>query len=128
MKYESEERRPWKYGLPTLVLSQKIFRLRYSFIPYIYSSAWKYRSIGSTLVFPMYYFYPTNESAYICSKQYFFGSELIASPIVFPIDPKTRVARQVVWIPEGDWFSFWNGTKIESGIIYFFQFKKNNQF
>jgi hypothetical protein len=57
----------------------------------------------------MYYCYPEAEEAYHCPNQYLFGSELVAAPFITPRDPDTRLSRQVVWLPEGDWFNFFDG-------------------
>jgi hypothetical protein len=58
---------------------------------------------------PMYHLYPEENDAYLCANQYTFGSELFAAPFTTPIDGHTRLSRQVVWLPEGDWFDFFSG-------------------
>ena len=57
----------------------------------------------------MYYDYPEREEAYNCFHQYMFGSELLAAPFIFPKDPILQRTRQVVWLPEGEWFNFFSG-------------------
>jgi hypothetical protein len=71
--------------------------------------AWENVSQDIALIRPMYYLYPDKEQAYHCPNQYLFGSELIAAPFITPRDPDTRMSRQVVWMPEGDWFNFFDG-------------------
>jgi hypothetical protein len=44
-----------------------------------------------------------------------FGSDLIAAPFISPRNPDTRLSRQVVWLPEGDWFDFFTGRHFSSG-------------
>jgi len=103
------ERRPWGYDAETFRIIKFAMQLRHALIPYLYSMAWKNASQDTALVRPMYYFYPDKEQAYHCPNQYFFGSELIAAPYITPRDPDTRLSRQVVWLPEGDWFNFFEG-------------------
>jgi hypothetical protein len=57
----------------------------------------------------MYYYHPENEKAYGCKNQYYFGSQLIAAPFTDPRDKGTNLSRQLVWLPEGDWFDFFSG-------------------
>jgi putative sterol carrier protein len=57
----------------------------------------------------MYHDYPKDEQAYHCLDQYTFGSELIVAPYTRPADPETRMSRQVVWLPPGQWFHFLSG-------------------
>jgi hypothetical protein len=61
---------------------------------------------------PMYWEHPADEQAYSCPRQYYFGTELIAAPYVSPRDPHTRLSRQVVWLPQGDWYHFLSGERI----------------
>jgi hypothetical protein len=57
----------------------------------------------------MYHDYPHSDGAYACPQQYTFGSELIAAPYTSPADPDTRLSRQLVWLPPGDWYNFFSG-------------------
>ncbi|MBZ0295508.1 MAG: DUF5110 domain-containing protein, partial [Anaerolineae bacterium] len=61
------------------------------------------------LIEPMYYDYPEAEEAYRAPHQYLFGSELIAAPFVNPADETTGLSKQVVWLPEGEWYHFFTG-------------------
>jgi hypothetical protein len=71
--------------------------------------AWRYHNENIPPILPMYYEYPHQEEAYHCPNQYLFGSELIVAPFITPKDLDTRLSRAVTWLPEGDWFDFFNG-------------------
>lgn len=103
------ERRPWGYDANVEAVASRAMRLRHAFIPYLYTMAWRDHQDGTATIRPMYYLAPEAEEAYHCPDQYTFGSELIASPFTSPIDPQTRLARQLVWLPKGDWFDFFSG-------------------
>jgi hypothetical protein len=103
------ERRPWGFDAETEKHASKAFRLRHAFIPYLYTAAWKNYNEGIVLVRPMYHIYPDLNDAYICPNEYAFGSELMAAPFTSPQDEHTRLSRQVVWFPEGDWYDFFTG-------------------
>jgi hypothetical protein len=71
--------------------------------------AWETAEKSIPLVRPIYYYYPENEKAYNCKNQYYFGSQLISAPFTSPRDKDTNLNRQLVWLPEGEWFDFFTG-------------------
>ena len=103
------ERRPWGYGEEIFRISKNVMQLRHALIPYLYSMAWRNSSLGFPLIRPMYHLYPEQEEAYSCPNQYTFGSELIAAPYITPRVQDIGMSRQVIWLPEGDWFDFFTG-------------------
>jgi alpha-glucosidase (family GH31 glycosyl hydrolase) len=109
------ERLPWKYDAETERLARSAMRFRYALIPYLYSMAWREHQTGAALVQPMYYAAPDQEESYHAPNQYLFGSQLIAAPFTGPRDEQTRMARQVVWLPEGRWFTFPGARMYEGG-------------
>ncbi|MCM8621035.1 MAG: DUF5110 domain-containing protein [Candidatus Accumulibacter sp.] len=103
------ERRPWGWDTQTLALARSAMQLRHALIPYLYSIAWQEYQGGAALLRPMYHLYPQAPEAYRCPGQYAFGSELIAAPFTSPCDRDTRLGRQVIWLPAGDWYHFFTG-------------------
>ncbi len=100
------ERRPWGYDAETFQITRYAMQLRHSLIPYLYSMAWKNHDDGTVLVHPMYYLRPEDDRAYLCPNQYTFGSELVVAPFISPVDKDTCLSRQVIWLPEGAWYGF----------------------
>ena len=105
------ERRPWGYDAETLRIVREAMQLRHALIPYLYSAAWRNYAHHVPPLRPMYHDYPDLEAAYHCPDQYLFGTELLAAPYTTPADPDTRLSRQVVWLPPGDWFHFFDGAR-----------------
>ena len=103
------ERRPWGWDAETERVAARALRLRHRLIPYLYSMAWRNHVHSQPLVRPMYHGHAGDEQAYHCPDQYYFGSELIAAPFLEPLDADTRLSRQVVWLPPGEWFGFFDG-------------------
>jgi len=93
-------------------------RLRHRLIPYLYTAAWVNYQEGILPIRPMYHCHPNTNHAYQCPNEYTFGSELIAIPYTTPRDEDTRMSRQVVWLPEGDWFDFFTGDFYSGGGWY----------
>jgi alpha-glucosidase (family GH31 glycosyl hydrolase) len=112
------ERRPWGYDAETEQISSQAFRLRHAFIPYLYTAAWKNYQDGILPIRPLYHLYPNENEAYQCPNQYTFGSELIAAPFTSPRDSNTRMSREIIWLPEGDWFDFFINQHYSGGGWY----------
>jgi alpha-glucosidase (family GH31 glycosyl hydrolase) len=108
-KQPFHERRPWGYDAEVFRVTRSAMQLRHALIPYLYTMAWRNVQESLPLIQPMYHLYPQQEEAYHCPQQYTFGSELIAAPFTSPADPDTRLSRQVVWLPEGNWYNFFSG-------------------
>lgn len=103
------ERCPWGYDEEVLRLTRDAMQLRHALIPYLYTMSWRHHRDSLPLVRPLYHDYPEAEAAYYCPQQYTFGTELLVAPFTSPANPDTRLSRQVVWLPAGDWYDFFSG-------------------
>ncbi len=109
------ERRPWGHDANTLQATRAAMQLRHALIPYLYTMAWRNAVENRSLVRPLYHDNPHHEEAYHCPDAYTFGTELLAAPYITPADPDTRLSRQLVWLPPGDWFAFEDGLHFPGG-------------
>lgn len=110
------ERRPWGWDdAEVLRVTHEAMQLRHRLIPYLYTMAWRAHAANVPPIRPMYHLHPRAEEAYLCPQQYAFGSELIAAPFTTPRDPDTGLSRQVVWLPDGDWYDFFTGESVPAG-------------
>ncbi len=104
------DRRPWIFeDAEVLRVLREALQLRHALIPYLYTMARRAYDHSLPLIEPMYYSHPDAEEAYHCPHQYWYGSELIAAPFVSPADDATGLSRQVVWLPDGDWYHVFTG-------------------
>ncbi len=119
-KNKFHERRPFAYDAEISRLTSHAMRLRHAFIPYLYTMAWRDHAEAITPIRPLYHLEPESEAAYHCPDVYTFGSELIAAPFISPRHPETRLSRQKVWLPTGDWYNFFTGERLPSGhhVVY----------
>ncbi len=107
------ERRPWGFDADTEIHASQAMRLRHALIPYLYTAAWRNYQEGILPIRPMYHLFPEENDAYLCPNEYTFGSELIAAPFTSRKDEHTTMSRQIVWLPEDDWFDFFSGKRYE---------------
>jgi alpha-glucosidase (family GH31 glycosyl hydrolase) len=77
--------------------------------------AWRAHRTGMSLVTPMYYGNMDSAPAFKARNQYFFGTELLAAPIITPTRPGNGLAEKRVWFPSGTWTHFFNGEQISGG-------------
>jgi alpha-glucosidase (family GH31 glycosyl hydrolase) len=109
------ERRPWARGAVAERAASNALRLRHALIPYLYSMAWRNHTRAIPLITPLYYSNPEDEDTYTFAayQTYWFGSELLAAPFTRPAHAETGLSRQNIWLPDGDWFDFFTGEKLE---------------
>ena len=101
------DREPWNYSYETHQSMKKFMRLRCEMIPYLYTMNYRASAQNRPIVMPLYYFYNNAESQEI-KNEYFFGTELIVSPVTHPKDGVTNMGKAKVYLPEGEWFDFFN--------------------
>ena len=91
------DRRPWSKPEHIYHATREAMQLRHALIPYIYSMAWRAHKTGISLVTPMYYDNMDSAAAFEAKAQYFFGSELLAAPVLKPVNARSGLATQKVW-------------------------------
>ena len=120
------KREPWRWDVNTSEIVKDYMRLRHRLVPYIYSEGYKYYNEGITLVSPLYHkqkelFY----DAYY-KNEYYFGSELLISPLTSPKDPLMDRVIHKLYLPEGLWYDFKTGKKFPGGRSYVSFFKEED--
>ena len=108
-KDEFMGKEPWKYSFAAETAAVNALRERHALIPYIYSINRRTHTEGRALCEPMYYSYPGEKAAYEVPNQFFFGSELMVSPVTKPCDKRTFLAPTKVWLPKGRWTDWYTG-------------------
>ncbi len=106
---------PWKYSYGASLTAINSMRERHAMIPYLYSMNRRTHKDGIALCEPMYYTYPDKEEAYSFKNQYFFGSELLVSPVTSPMSKRTNLSATRVWLPKGRWTDIYNGFIYQGG-------------
>lgn len=111
-KRSTLERRPWMKPERIFKAARTAMQLRHAMIPYIYSMAWRAHKSSISLVTPMYYGNMQAPQAFEAKDQYFFGSELIAAPVVEPAHSSSTWVEKRVWLPDGTWTNFFSGEQL----------------
>ncbi|MFT3827260.1 MAG: glycoside hydrolase family 31 protein [Chitinophagaceae bacterium] len=95
---------PWNYGADALRNFKKYDSLRYSLLPYLYSSAYQQYKTGLPLMRALVLHYQDDENVYSIADQYLLGDNLM----ICPVTTKGAVTRSI-YLPEGKWFDYWTG-------------------
>ncbi len=109
------DRRPWGYDAEVYKVTRDAMQLRHALIPYLYSMAWRFHTQSVPPILPMYYDFPEEKAAYACPDQYMFGDKLLVAPFISEKEAETQLSRKVVWLPEGGWYGFFDGTYYPEG-------------
>ena len=80
---------------------RKLFELRMSLVPYLYSAFEEYQKTGLPPVSAVVMEYPQDEAARNLDDEYFFGKDLLVCPLTL----EDGTSREV-YLPEGNWYNF----------------------
>lgn len=108
---------PWVQRPENQRVLEETIRLRYKLVPYIYTMAREAYDTGVSLCRPLYYDYPEAAEAYAeeWRSEYMFGDNLLIAPIVEPMHDGLSTLK--IWLPEGVWYDFFKGDKLEGGRV-----------
>ena len=110
---------PWNYNKDTEEVMKNFLRLRHELVPYIYTMNYRTYKDAKPLVTPLYYNHPELDEAYMDKyrNEYYFGTEMLVSPITQPGNHITNSAYATTYIPEGEWVDFFNGRRYKGGKV-----------
>jgi len=106
---------PWKFGADAERTMRRFLTLRHQLVPYTYTMNRRFHAENRPLVEPLYYEHPDEEEAYRRRNEYFFGSELLVSPITQKSDPETKTGAVKTWLPGGMWYDLFTGLRYKGG-------------
>lgn len=107
---------PWIYGMDIEKNMIRFLQLRHELIPYLYTMNVLTAEKGLPLVRPLYYDYPEEDNAYTYKDEYFFGSELLVSPIIKPENKKLHLSENRLYLPEGDWYDLFTNLRYSGNV------------
>ncbi len=102
-------REPWNFNKRAEWVITDFMRLRHRLFPYLYTMCYRNYEELLPLMRPMYHTHPEEPGAYEVANEYWFGSELIVSPITSKADAVSDRGSASVWLPEGRWIDFFTG-------------------
>ncbi|MDR1003973.1 MAG: glycoside hydrolase family 31 protein [Prevotellaceae bacterium] len=102
-----------KKGEPLYDTIESFIRLRYSLIPYIYSTSWEVSAHRSTFMRALVMDFAADKRVWDINDQYMFGSSLLICPVT---RPSTETTQRSVYLPKGTvWYDFWSNNTVKGG-------------
>ena len=121
------KRKPWMWDINTYSIVRDYCQLRQRLVPYLYGEAYKYHKTGLPIVQPLYYAIPEIYDETEFKNEYFFGTELLVSPITKPRDKVMQRSVEKIYLPAGTWYDFKTGKKF-MGDKRYYMFYKNEDY
>ena len=115
----SAARTPWnmaeRKGSDTCLDVYRYYaNLRMNLLPYIYSETAYSSESGEPLMRSMAYEFPADSAAAGYEYQYMLGRSMLVAPVT-----EISSGRVEVYLPEGEWYGFFDGERYEPGIHIF---------
>jgi len=82
-----------KKGEPVYDAIEKTIRLRYRFLPYLYSIAWQVTSNNDSYMRPLFADFANDRRVWDMTDEFMFGHSILAAPIVDPQYTEEKVIR-----------------------------------
>ncbi len=94
---------PVYFSEQTQDIVRHFMQVRYSLIPYIYTTAAQSKMRGYPITRPVFFDFPDDTITYSLGNQYLFGDQILVAPII-----QKGQAEINVYLPDKVWYSFWN--------------------
>jgi len=101
---------------------EKYINLRYSLLPYIYSTSWDVTTHQSTFMRALVMDFAADNQALDINDEFMFGKSLLVCPVTKSLYTKggkedfSTIKSKELYLPAGcDWVDFWTGEKIKGG-------------
>ena len=132
-----------KKGEPVYDAIEKSIRLRYHFIPYLYSTAWQVTSHNESYLRPLFSDFASDKRVWDMTDEFMFGRSILAAPIVEAQYTEEKIIKEDAmtgwdrkemnsddemkvdftgskatrkYLPKGtDWYDFWTGNRMKGG-------------
>ena len=89
---------------------RKLFELRMSLLPYLYSAFVEYSHSGKPPIRALVMDYPEDMAARMVDDEYLFGESMLVCPLTYEEGNSRKV-----YLPQGRWYNFFTGTAVEGG-------------
>lgn len=109
--YQFGERGYWAFDV-----QEQYINLRYSMLPYLYSTAWQTTKNGYSFLRHMSMEAPDDKETYLLDDQFMFGQSFLVAPVLEDGVGENRVVKRALYLPDNSsWTDFWTNEKFEGG-------------
>jgi oligosaccharide 4-alpha-D-glucosyltransferase len=91
---------------------REFIKLRYQLLPYNYTLAYQNSTTGMPLMRPLFFENEQNKTLVAEKNTFLWGDSFLVTPVT-----EANVNSVKVNVPEGVWFDWWSGTRVDGGEI-----------
>ena len=106
------DQEPWRFGKYYEDIIRKYLKLRYTLLPFLYTTLEEAHRTGVPLFRPLLLNYQEDASTYNLDDEFMIGDDLLVAPILKP-----DLTRRLVYVPAGGWIDYWTGKKYSGGTM-----------
>ncbi|MFT4112433.1 TIM-barrel domain-containing protein [Silvibacterium sp.] len=101
----------WSYGHEAEPILEKYLKLRYTLMPYIYSTAYHVYQTGAPSMRALFMDFPEDAKAGEIKDEYMLGPAFLVAPVT-----DQGATTREVYLPAGsDWYNYWTNEKLHGG-------------
>jgi len=101
----------WSYGKQAEPILEKYLRLRYQFMPYIYSLGYQSWLTGAPYMRALPLDFPNDPKVADLRDEYMFGPAFLVAPVT-----EQGASSREVYLPAGtDWYNYWTNERVKGG-------------
>ncbi len=104
------EQEPWSFGEEVESIAREYIELRYQLLPYLYTAFWQHVQDGTPILRPLAFLDQLNPETHYRQDEFGVGDSLLICPVL-----QAEVEGRWTYLPEGNWYSFWNDEWMEGG-------------
>lgn len=104
------EQEPWSFGEEALNIVRKYIELRYTLLPYIYTTFYQYVTEYTPMLKPISVYDQQDHDTLYRVDEFLMGDHILVCPVLEP-NAKSRY----VYLPKGRWYHFWTNKSYDGG-------------
>ncbi|GGB32561.1 alpha-glucosidase [Lentibacillus populi] len=104
---------PWQFGEIYETMMKKYIRMRYEWMPQLYSLFYQASKTGIPVMRPLMLEFPDDEKTYNLNDQFMIGDNVIVAPILAP-----SITDRAVYLPEGEWVELFTDVTYEGKLTH----------
>jgi alpha-glucosidase len=104
------DQEPWSFDEEVTDITRKFIELRYTLLPYLYTSFYKYSTEGTPVIKSLVYFDQQDPQTHYRNDEFIFGDKILVCPI---LEANSKGRR--VYFPRGEWYNFWDNSFLSGG-------------
>ncbi|HEY6802447.1 MAG TPA: glycoside hydrolase family 31 protein [Pyrinomonadaceae bacterium] len=106
------DQEPWRFGSYYEDIIRKYLKLRYTLLPFLYTTLEEAHRTGVPLFRPLVLNYPDDSNTYNLDDEFMVGDDLLVAPVMKP-----DVTKRLVYLPNGTWYDYWTNKKFNGGTM-----------